>query len=80
MSEQRSAFETHTLHRMCAQAARYWVIENWLRTNELPEPATYFAYPTGPGGFDWGDAPGNDGPPRPLRGKRVRITLEIEEE
>lgn len=75
-----SAFLRDTLHRMCAGAARFWVIEHHQRTGKIPtESVTYFAYPNGPGGFDWGNAAGPDDPvTKPLRGKRVRITLSIE--
>ena len=74
------SFEKDTLHRLCVQAARYWVIEHKLRLGELPENVTFFAYPNGPGGFDWGNPPGPDDPTlRPMRGKRVRITMTIEQ-
>jgi len=80
-TEERSAFLTDTLHRIMCEAARIWVIEHHQRTGELPASEARFAYANGPHGFDWGNAPGPDVPPgsRPLRGKRVRITFEIEE-
>jgi hypothetical protein len=77
--EQKGAFEKETQHRMLTEAARYWVIEHYLRTGKLPdEPAVYFAYPNGPVSFDWGNPPGPDNGTQKLRGKRVRITMEIE--
>lgn len=69
MSEQGS-FEKDTLWRMCAQAARYWVIEHFLRTKELPDkPAVFFGYSVS--GIDWGQ--------EVLRGKRIKVTIEIED-
>lgn len=80
VTEQSTAFEKDTLHRMLSGAARYWVINHYLHKLRIPESAAvYFAYPNGPAGFDWGNALGPDGPDKPLRGKRVRITLEIED-
>lgn len=80
--KQASAFERDTLHRMAAGTARYWVIGEWLRNHRLPDKATLFAYAGGPGGFDWGNPPGLQDDPQlqPLRYKRVRITLEIEDQ
>lgn len=77
----KGAFEKDTQYRLLVEAARYWVIEHYLRTGRLPEPEVYFAYANGPHGFDWGNpaGPGDGTTPRPLRGKRVRITLEIED-
>lgn len=79
--DQRAAFISDTFHRVMVEAARIWVIESVLRTGELPESETRFCYANGPHGFDWGNAPGPDGSPghRPLRGKRVRVTFEIED-
>ena len=76
------AFEKDTLYRQIVEAARYWVIEHQLRTGQLPEPMTYYAYSDGPRGFDWGNPPGvdDDGLERPLRRKRVTITLSIEDD
>ena len=82
MSElERQAFITDTFHRVMVEAARIWVIESVLRTGQLPESETRFCYADGPHGFDWGNAPGPDDPAtKPLRGKRVRVTFEIEEQ
>ena len=79
--DQRPAFASDTLHRLLVEASRYWVIESVLRSGDLPKDETRFAYANGPHGFGWGNAPGDesDGIKRPLRGKRVRITLEIED-
>lgn len=78
MSEAMSAFLRDTLHRMCVGAARFWVIEHHQRTGELPDKSVWYAYADGPVGFGWGNAPGPDDPvDKPLRGKRVRITLEV---
>ncbi len=78
---QRAAFISDTLHRATVEAARIWVIEHFLRTGDLPEVETRFCYANGPHGFDWGNAPGPDDPVnKPLRGKRIRVTFEIEEQ
>ena len=76
-----NAFEKDTLYRLLVESTRLWVISHWLEHHELPKDVTFYAYPNGPRGFDWGNAPGpdNDGTERPPRGKRVRITLEIED-
>lgn len=77
----RPAFESDTLHRLTVEAARFWVIEHFLRTKQLPTRETRFAYASGPHGFDWGNAPGHDDPDtKPLRYKRVRITFEVEDD
>ncbi len=78
MTDSIGAFEQSTSIRLATEAARYVMLEHYLRTGELPETTTYFAYSTS---FDWGNPPGhfNDGQPRPLRGKRVRITFEVED-
>ena len=76
-----NAFEKDTLYRLLVESTRFWVIANWLENHELPKQTTFYTYPGGPLGFDWGNAPGPDDEAieRPLRGKRVRITLEIED-
>ena len=77
----QSAFERETLHRLVNECARYWVISTFLESKQLPSgPIVLFAYADGPVSFDWGNEPG---PYRPdiqvLRGKRIKITMEIEE-
>lgn len=77
----QGAFEKDTEYRLVVEAARYWVIQHYILTGKLPEKTIYSAYPNGTASFDWGDPPGPDDgkTPAPLRGKRVRITLEIED-
>lgn len=73
-------FEKDTLYRLLVEASRFWLIGHFLRTHALPDPAVYFVYANGPNGLDWGNEPGPDDPQlKPLRRKRVRITLEIED-
>lgn len=80
MSKDRGAFESDTLHRLCVEAARYWVIESYLRTGKLPATETRYAYSGGPHDIGWGNAPGPDDPElKPLRYKRVKITLTVED-
>ena len=72
MSEelQPNSFERDTLWSMCCQAARYWLVGHFLRTGKLPQQkAVFWAYPER--GIDWGKDE--------LRGKRVRITIEVED-
>lgn len=80
MSQDRGVFETETLHRMMVEAVRYWCIETFLRRKRLPIREVRYVYSDGPVGIDWGNAPGPDDPDtKPLRGKRIKITIEIEE-
>ena len=78
----RGAFESDTVHRLAVEAARFWVIEHWLRTKTLPhEPETRFVYADGPHGIGWGNAPGpDDADLKPLRYRRIRVTFEIEDQ
>ncbi len=80
MSEVRIAFETETFHRMLVEAVRFWVIEFFLRRNKLPEKEVRYVYADGPMGIGWGNAPGPDDLQyKPLRKKRIKITVEIED-
>ena len=76
-----NAFERDTMHRLATEAARYWLLTHYLANHELPERGVLFAYPDGcPVSMDWGNSPGPDDPDlRPLRGKRVRVTFEIDD-
>ena len=75
-----TAFERDTSHRLITEAARHWCISHALATGDVPERGVFFAYPDGPVGFMWGNAPGPDNPAvKPLRGKRYRITIELED-
>ena len=81
ITEERSSFITDSFHRVTTEAARIWVIDSVLRTGKLPAPEVRFFYANGSHGFDWGNPPGpNDPYQQPLRGKRVRVTFEIEEQ
>lgn len=64
------AFERDTQIEMAKQLARHWVIEHHLRTGHLPNNGTFYSYPIG-----WGEADNG-----PMHGKRVVITLTIENE
>lgn len=79
-SDGPSAFERDTIHRLATEAARYWLLTHYLANHELPPRGVWFAYPGGcPAAIDWGNAPGPDDPEtKPMRGKRVRVTFEIE--
>ena len=82
MTTEADAFVKDTRYRLLVEVSRYWLIEHWLRTHELPDEAVWFVYPNGPEAcLDWGNPPGRseDGLSRPLRGKRIRITLSVEE-
>ena len=66
---------------MLVEAVRVWVIESHLRTGELPAPSVWFVYANGPASLDWGNAPGPDDPElKPLRYKRIRVALQIEDQ
>lgn len=78
-SEERPSFMTDTIRRVASESARVWVVENFLRNGRIPRLTTFFAYPRGPGGFDWGESNGAYGTKQPLKGKRVRITFEVED-
>jgi len=79
MPKERSAFMSDTFHRVTIEAARIWVIDSVLRTGQLPKTETRFAYSHGPHGLDWGNSSGPDDGNKPMRGKRVRVTFEIED-
>lgn len=70
----RDAFTTDTMHRLMVEVARIWVIDSVLRTGSLPATETRYAV-----SFDWGNAPGPDDGHKPLRGKRVKMTFEVED-
>jgi hypothetical protein len=73
----RSDFATDTLHRLAVEAARYWVVECWLRTRQLPTAAeTRFVYADGLYGIGWGDDPVSPGP---MRHRRIRVTFEVQD-
>lgn len=73
----RGRFETDTIWRMCCQVARYWVVEWFLRTQELPPKQTFYVYPDN---IDFGDdRRERDESLTPLRRKRIRVTIEIED-
>ena len=75
------AFESDTSYRLAVEAARYWLVECHLRTNQLPDKSVRFIYANGPNGIDWGNPPGSELLPEqcPLRGKRIRVTFEVED-
>jgi len=79
MPKDRGAFETETFHRMLVEAARYWLIEFFLRKKKLPEREVRYVYADGPNGIGWGNAPGPDDGTKVMRGKRIKITVEIED-
>jgi len=70
-----SVFARDTHYRMTVESARFWVINHILELRAVPDKCVCYAYPHGPHGFDWGL--GHDAP---LRGKRVRVTFEIEDD
>lgn len=80
MSDKKpSAFEGDTTYRLLVEAVRHWVISWFLASTKLPETAVFYVYSGGPNGIDWGNAPGPDDPGlKPLRYKRIKVTLEIE--
>ncbi len=75
------AFERDTIHRLATEAARVWLVSHFLAMKTLPDKQTYFAYPNGIGAsLDWGNPAGpSDSDLQPMRGKRVRVTFEIED-
>lgn len=76
-----SAFENDTVHRLLTEAMRVWVVGNYLETCAIPyRAATFYVYPSGPVSMDWGDSRYKvDGEPaEPMTRKRVKITIEIE--
>lgn len=78
--KQLPPFEADTLYRMAVEMARYWVIASSLEAGEIPQRRTMFVYPSGPPAcMDWGNPPG-DKANAPLRGKRVKVTLTVEDD
>ncbi len=78
--DSRGAFESSTIYRLLVETVRYWLIECFLRAKKLPDKHVYFVYPYGEASIDWGDSPTSPDDCRPLRGKRIRVTIEIENE
>ena len=76
-----TAFERETSYRLLVEAARHWCISGYLATHRVPSRGVFYAYPAGPSAcFDWGNPPGpNDPTTQPLRGKRYKITIELED-
>ena len=68
------AFDRDTQIELAKALARHWVISHFLRTTHLPNGARFYAYPS-QDGFSWGGDKGD-----PMHGKRVVISLEIENE
>ena len=75
----RGAFESDTIYRLFREVVRYWLIEHFLRTKVLPGPDVRFIYPSGPQSLDWGDPAGEHPQFAPLRKKRIRVTIEVED-
>ena len=77
-----NAFEKNTLYRLLVEAVRYWVIQTFFDTKQIPQTVgTFWIYPRGiefPG-IDWGDDPSQPDALRPLMGKRIRVTLTVED-
>lgn len=80
MTETVSAFERATVYRMTVEAARVWLISEFLARGKLPEELVLFVYANGPdASLDWGNSPGPDDGMKPMRGRRVRVTFQVEE-
>ena len=80
MQRETTAFSRDTTYRLLVEAVRYWVISHWLATQRLPNNGQFWIYGTGQNGIDWGNAPGPDDPDlKPLRGKRIKVTMTIED-
>lgn len=79
MPRDLSDFEKDTMYRLAVEAVRFWVVSNTLAHGEMPNRFEQFVYGHGPAAaLDWGDAPGPADPTMPLRGKRIRVTYEVE--
>ena len=75
-------FEKETTYRLLVEVCRHWVVSWWLTHKALPErPAVFWVYSGGSNGIDWGNPPGLKDDPelQPLRRKRIRVTIEIED-
>lgn len=70
MSE-RPAFERDTTHRLAVEVARHSIISRHLAGFQIDMPHTMFVYQSGPFGMNWGQDL--------LKGKRVRVTIEVED-
>lgn len=74
------AFEKETVYRLLTEACRMWVVSTHLETGKLPKFVTYWVYGNGaPINIGWGDAGGPPSENTPMRGKRIRVTLEVED-
>lgn len=79
------AFEKDTTYRLLVEACRNWIVTWWLAHKSLPQqPAIFWIYGNGATqSMDWGNSPGPDRTDdfeyRPLRRKRIKVTIEIED-
>ena len=68
-----SAFDRDTVHRLLTEAMRVWCITNYLSCKEVPIAGRVYVYPDCvPACMDWG---AND----VMKGKRIKVTFEVED-
>ena len=72
------SFERDTTYRLLTEAVRHWMIAHYLASHgKLPGPAKFWFYSEQ---LDWGDAgPKEPEENRPLRKKRIAVTLTVED-
>ncbi len=75
---QPPAFERDTSYRILTEAVRHWLVTRFLAGGMPKKPAVFWVYSNGPNGIDWGDDPKAPTQDRPLKGKRIRVTFEVE--
>lgn len=66
--EQHDAATRGSLHMIAIALAHLWLVNAWLRIKRLPSPSQYWVYTDQ---LNWGR--------EILKGKRIHITIEIED-
>lgn len=75
------AWIRETIHRLLTEAVRVWILGNRIEGNGIPTEGVFYVYPSGPVSIDWGDQLRETHKEyHPLRGKRIVVTLRVEEQ
>ena len=70
-----------TVHRLLTEAVRVWILGRNLYGYGGTSEGVFYVYPRGQVSIDWGDPVGEvSSDSAPLRGKRIVVTLRIEEQ
>jgi len=70
-TEQHNLQTRESLWQIASALAHLWLTSCWLRLHRLPTKSTYYVYHTNLGPTGWGG--------EMLNGKRIKVTIEIED-